>query len=84
MLWVDDERETYLKESIRLEGRGMFTDDHCELCHKEGVYRCVDCFAVQFLCEGCMSRVHSFNPLHVIEVSLPTLRGLLRTVLMRW
>jgi hypothetical protein len=59
----------FLEELIRLEGRGIFTDGKCELCRKVGVYRCVDCLAVQFLCTGCMSRVHSFNPFHVIEVS---------------
>ena len=47
------------------------------------MYRCVDCLAVQFLCGGCLSRVHSFNPLHVIEVSLLVLHRWPRTVLTR-
>lgn len=64
------ERELFLEEFIRLEGRGVSTDGKCELCRNEGAYRCIDCLAVQFLCGGCMSRVHSFNPFHIIEVSL--------------
>jgi hypothetical protein len=67
--WRENEREVFLDELIRLEGRGVRTDDQCELCHKEGVYRCLDCIAVQFLCPRCVNSTHSFNPFHVIEVS---------------
>lgn len=63
------ERGVILEEIIRLDGRGVFTRGRCELCRQDGHYRCLDCVAVQFLCGDCMSRVHSFNPLHVIEVS---------------
>ena len=64
------DHDLYLDELIRLEGRGIFTDNRCELCRNDGVYCCVDYLAVQFLCPGCMSRVYSFNPFHMIEVSL--------------
>ena len=80
LLWRT-ERKLFLEEFIRLEGRGVFTDDHCELCRKEGMFRCTDCVAVQFLCGGCMSRVHSFNPFHVIEVSSRILYRSLYTIL---
>ena len=63
------ERRAFLEELTRLEGRGIFTNGKCELCRKDGEYRCVDCLAIQFLCGDCMTRVHSFDPLHVIEVS---------------
>jgi hypothetical protein len=79
LLWTTAEQETFLDEEIRLEGRGIFTSppDRCELCRKEGEYRCVDCFAVLFLCEGCMTRIHAFHPVHVIEVSLHIIRVVL-------
>lgn len=67
--WMPD-RRVYLEELIRLEGRGIFTDEgQCELCRKDGQYRCLDCVAVQFLCSECTCSVHSFNPFHVVEVS---------------
>lgn len=80
MLWRA-ERGLFLQELIRLEARGTSTGGRCELCRKDGLYRCVDCHAVQLLCEGCMNRVHSFHPLHVIEVSLSMLHRLPCTVL---
>ena len=67
---LKDECELFLEELMRHEGRGVFTDDgHCELCRDDGMYRCLDCIGVHFLCAGCISRVHSFNPFHTIEVS---------------
>jgi len=69
------DRDLYLDELIRLEGRGVFTNNLCELCRNGGMYRCLDCLAVQLLCPGCMSRVHSFNPFHVIEVSPSVFSG---------
>lgn len=62
------ERELFLEELIRLEGRGITANDHCELCRNEGIYRCVDCLTIQLLCGRCLTSVHSFNPFHVIEV----------------
>lgn len=69
------ERDTFLDELIRLEGWGMFTDGKCELCSKAGEYRCVDCLGVQILCKHCITGVHAFNPLHVIEVSWSVFHG---------
>ena len=70
LLWMA-ERDTFLNELIRLEGTGDFTTNgKCELCRNDGTYRCLDCHAVQSLCGGCLSRVHSFNPFHIVEVSL--------------
>lgn len=78
------ERDMLLREVTRLEGRGIFTDGRCELCRQDGLYRCLDCQAVQFLCGGCMSRVHSFNPFHVIEVGLSILYKCFCTALTCW
>ena len=76
LLWTTAEQESFLDEEIRLEGWGIFTSppDQCELCRNEGRYRCVDCFAVLFLCEGCMTRIHAFHPVHAIEVGLCIIR----------
>lgn len=68
------EREQFLEEFIRLEGRGVSPGDPCELCRNEGMYHCIDCLSANFFCEGCMTRVHAFNPFHVIEVSPCILR----------
>ena len=69
-LLMKDDREIFLEELMRHEGQGVFTDGRCELCRDDGVYCCVDCLGVHFQCAGCISRVHSFNPFHTIEVSL--------------
>ena len=80
LLWRD-ERDLFLKEFVRLEGRGVSTNGNCELCRNEGAFRCLDCVAVQFLCQECIARVHAFNPFHVIQVSLDVLLGLFSVVL---
>jgi len=72
MVWAE-ERQLFLDESIRLEGRGVIPVGRCELCRKDGHYRCLDCTAVQLLCEGCLTRVHAFHPFHTIQVSLSLL-----------
>ena len=67
LLWRA-KRDLFLEEFIRLEGRGATANDRCELCRKEGTHRCLDCIAIRLLCTGCLSRVHSFNPFHAVEV----------------
>ena len=69
MSWRED-RQVVLDELIRLEGRGVDPVDRCELCQKVGVYRCLDCVAVQLLCGECMIRIHAFHPFHVIQASI--------------
>jgi hypothetical protein len=81
-LLLSEERDLILDEFIRLESRGVLSPS-CELCSQEGEYRCVDCDAVQLLCKGCLCRVHSFHPLHEIEVSLLVLCRLPCAVLTR-
>ena len=78
-----EERPLLFSELIRLEGRGVFTNGCCELCRQDGLYRCLDCVGVEFLCAGCLSRVHSFHPFHVIEVSPPLFHLQFSTILMR-
>jgi len=70
MAWRED-RQLVLNELIRLEGPGVDPAGRCELCRKNGAYRCLDCVAVQFLCRECMTRIHAFHPFHVIQASIP-------------
>ncbi|KAF8066636.1 hypothetical protein FPV67DRAFT_1417508 [Lyophyllum atratum] len=68
--WLPD-RDLYLAEFLRLEGRG----DHPDICpgHTEtselhhASYRCVDCAGGHLLCQVCMVSTHRHNPLHEIE-----------------
>jgi hypothetical protein len=70
-LWLD-EREKYLLELIRLEGRGDYASretcqGHSE-CTSEPAYRCQDCFGTELYCQVCIINRHRENPLHKIEV----------------
>ncbi|KAG1877410.1 hypothetical protein F4604DRAFT_1880388 [Suillus subluteus] len=69
-LWLH-ERETYLLELIRLEGRGDYAfrktcQGHNE-CASEPAYRCQDCFGTELYCQECTVNRHRENPLHKIE-----------------
>jgi hypothetical protein len=63
------EVETFLREFLRLEGRGDYLDPICPFC-KVGVatIRCVDCFGGTVCCRNCTVSVHAWNPLHRIQV----------------
>ncbi|KAJ7613253.1 hypothetical protein DFH06DRAFT_1274591 [Mycena polygramma] len=73
MQWAKFHRDTYLDESIRLEGRG----DHrhqtrCANCTVatlvEVVYRCKDCFTDALFCKPCIVLMHKDNPFHCPEM----------------
>lgn len=71
--WVRHDREDFLAEFIRLEGRGAFIDSLvCHSCYAEGAdpeYRCIDCVASgKLLCKICMVQAHQHLPCHRIEV----------------
>ncbi|KAF8056174.1 hypothetical protein FPV67DRAFT_1432087 [Lyophyllum atratum] len=65
---MDVDRDTFLDEFLRLDGRGEYTDALCP-CNRstEAKYRCKDCFFGQLLCSGCVIAWHACNPLHDIE-----------------
>ncbi|KAG2355521.1 hypothetical protein BDR07DRAFT_1453748 [Suillus spraguei] len=69
--WVKEEREKYLMELIRLEGRGDYaTREACRRdreCTFKPEYRCKDCFGTELYCKDCMVERHRDNPLHRIE-----------------
>jgi hypothetical protein len=65
--WLPD-RDLFLHEIIRLDGRG---DRHtiCRICHSaDPTLRCEDCFGGEMFCRGCMVDLHACTPLHRIEV----------------
>lgn len=70
-LWKwKDERDLYLRELLRLDGRADLRDSPCTLCNIAGgpEYRCEDCFGGELFCKGCMVNIHACMPLHRVEV----------------
>ncbi|KAF7982026.1 hypothetical protein HWV62_30278 [Athelia sp. TMB] len=66
--WIPD-IDVFLKEILRLEGRGDYAQDKtCNFCTIEAPeYRCEDCFGGKLYCKKCILLLHSRNPLHHIE-----------------
>ena len=66
--WIK-ERDTFLQELIRLDGRGnKDLWSRCRLCTEPATMRCEDCFGGEMFCGSCMVDLHAVNPLHRIEV----------------
>ncbi|KAG0692573.1 hypothetical protein DFH29DRAFT_1008433 [Suillus ampliporus] len=69
-LWVR-ERDSFLKEFIRLEARGDAPWSHA--CHglpdcvNEPTVHCRDCKGLQLYCRSCTVSLHSAMPLHNVE-----------------
>ena len=69
-MWLED-RDIYLGELLRCDGRGDYSSDiGCNFCNI-GVpsYRCQDCFGEALFCHTCTVGLHACKPLHRIEVS---------------
>ncbi|KAF7965473.1 hypothetical protein HWV62_43305 [Athelia sp. TMB] len=73
--WVDDEREEFLRELLRLDGRGdAMHQPHCLLCKKPDtepvapIVRCEDCYGGSLSCAGCSVKAHRANPTHRVEL----------------
>ena len=61
-------QDDYLRELIRLEGRGDAVQN-CQACHcRNGLLRCQDCLVPSLYCEDCVKRLHLDNPCHRIQV----------------
>jgi len=72
-MWLDD-RDIYLGELLRCDGRGdNMSQVGCGYC-AVGLpsYRCKDCFSEELYCKECVVELHACNPLHRIEVSSST------------
>jgi len=68
--WRDNDRDAFLQELIRLDGRGdSAVAATCGLCQEvEPSVRCEDCFGGLMFCRRCTVDLHACNPLHRIEV----------------
>ncbi|KAL0957686.1 hypothetical protein HGRIS_001467 [Hohenbuehelia grisea] len=68
--WQTYERDLYLNELLRLEGRGDYIHDvFCACSPTSGLptYRCRDCDGGGLSCKDCIVSSHSINPFHRIE-----------------
>ncbi|KAF8833926.1 hypothetical protein BDN67DRAFT_915996 [Paxillus ammoniavirescens] len=53
LVWAEHDRQTYLMELIRLEGR-CGSSDICPGCKTEAArFHCEDCFDVDMYCQNC-------------------------------
>src|SRR5882762_2969607 len=69
--WLEYEDE-YTDELLRHEGLGgLPATPHCDTCSAHNaLYRCVDCFHEQMLCELCVVAAHQSDVLHRIKVMI--------------
>ncbi|KAJ7282331.1 hypothetical protein C8J57DRAFT_1448037 [Mycena rebaudengoi] len=68
--WLDDDRDIFLDEIMRLEGRGAYSAQTA--CaggcgSRRHICRCVDCVGDELYCEHCIVHKHQAMPLHRIE-----------------
>lgn len=73
--WIP-ERDLYLDELIRRQGRGDFTAALCAYCQSENpgqaVFRCSDCSPGPLCCDKCLCERHLLLPYHRIKVCTNT------------
>ncbi|KZP17622.1 hypothetical protein FIBSPDRAFT_957071 [Athelia psychrophila] len=68
--WLDDDRDTFLRELLRWDGRG----DHmhtlkCPACGDaaDPTVRCHDCYEGSLICVNCAVATHAVHPTHRVE-----------------
>ncbi|KAH7906698.1 hypothetical protein BJ138DRAFT_1219360 [Hygrophoropsis aurantiaca] len=68
LLWLA-ERDDFLQELLRSEGRGDYAEHlPCHSCPEaQPTFRCEDCFGRNLYCHQCIVNVHTINPLHRIQ-----------------
>ncbi|OJT08336.1 hypothetical protein TRAPUB_763 [Trametes pubescens] len=66
--WLDEAGD-YLREFLRLEGRGDFAHSLCPCGAKDALaaYRCDDCCDLRLHCEACVVQYHARHPLHRVQ-----------------
>ncbi|KAL5487741.1 hypothetical protein ACEPAI_5849 [Sanghuangporus weigelae] len=77
--WIP-ERNSYLNEILRHEGRqGCRDDGLCTSCAEKtgnfGQYRCIDCGQASLLCKTCICDSHKMMPFHRIEQHMKSWTG---------
>ncbi|THU88945.1 hypothetical protein K435DRAFT_678933 [Dendrothele bispora CBS 962.96] len=65
-------RNEYLAEFVRGEGRGDYYNEVCPRCYEtdsrhQPLYRCMDCFSPELVCEECCREAHVDCPLDIIK-----------------
>jgi hypothetical protein len=72
--WRELHRESFVKEVVRLSGRGGYRhQESCAECAEagvEGVHRCDDCFTGALFCAPCIVKLHRDTPFHRISVGV--------------
>ncbi|KAF7360930.1 CxC2 domain-containing protein [Mycena sanguinolenta] len=69
-MWAQYDRETFLDELLRCEGRGDYHGQkRCAECHGWGTqaHRCEECFTGALFCTPCLVSIHADNPLHFVQ-----------------
>ncbi|KAI0716933.1 hypothetical protein C8Q76DRAFT_616443 [Earliella scabrosa] len=70
------ERDMYLDELVRREGRGDFVAEVCAFCTtdsepgpcpRKAVFRCLDCSPAPLCCDDCLCRRHTHLPYHRVQ-----------------
>jgi hypothetical protein len=70
LVWLEHDRQTYLTELIRWEGRGG-SSEICPGCKTEAArFRCDDCTDMAMYCQDCTLARHCQHPLHRLKVCL--------------
>ncbi|KZP09993.1 hypothetical protein FIBSPDRAFT_913941 [Athelia psychrophila] len=68
--WLDDDRDDFLREMLRLDGRGdQMHILQCPNCEgtAEPIVRCKDCYGGSIVCVKCAVTTHQHLPTHCIE-----------------
>lgn len=66
--------DEYLAKMMRAEGRGDGNLEVCYRCRASAgdvrvpLFRCLECFSEDLVCEECCREAHMEHPLHVVEV----------------
>ena len=71
--WTLESCSEDLDEILQLEGQGEFREPVCPICKDQGVvgsWQCQECLGGELICDKCCVQMHTYHPLHNIEVSI--------------
>ncbi|KAK1223408.1 hypothetical protein PQX77_013717 [Marasmius sp. AFHP31] len=68
LTWKQSHRDSYLNWHLVTEGRGRLFSNLCSRCKTPNPkFRCLDCFGLRIVCQGCVLKSHADEPLHRIQ-----------------